>query len=614
MSLGSPNVLQSRAQTAKVHDYASLKGPSLLKKTLGLQSQRHSRYIGPTTEFEPDLIKLRIFDRKDESQTSRDTLRRVSGSEFFLMLSDQGTQSQEEELPDLDAIEQLVAPHGKALIHLYFRIIHPSYPILHKRVFLEKYSRTHREFAPPLLAAVYILALQWWGYSTELATFAKPNVHELERLARKTMNDVTHRPKLSTVQAGLLLLQRSEADPWGLSSQLVSTGQKLGLHLDCSNWKIPTWERGLRKRLAWGLFMQDKWGSLIYGNPSHISSADWDVRLVTDDDFPENAADEDDEEGSSEVEKGRMIFSQMISITILLSEVLESFYTVRANREIDNSNDSLTQILERAKPVQLRLKEWYAQLPTCLRMDNTKVKKLSSTGYLHLAYFATEITLHRRIIRSLQPKQTDTNLLSVCRSAASARFTSAIDFINRLRPEQLQSFWYFASKINFALIGTFGALLWATSTTSEEADFYKSRLEEYKWTLKVSVRGADFMMFAIDTLEANVALLSGARERLAWVDPQSAATESMSEDTLSTTGEEGQSSTRLGATDGDDLPIAQSAWQHDVLFDTLEGPQDAELTSPSTLASTSNYLAGDDSYLNRIGVYETSPTNQICWE
>src|SRR5204862_2130347 len=195
-----------------IGDYANLKGPSLLKKTLGLQAHRHARYIGSTAEYEPCLLDLRMYDDKSESAAGHGSFRKVSGLDSFFMLPDENTPRHDEEIDDLDAIEQIVAPHGEALIKLYFRIVHPSFPILHKKVYLEKYSRTHREFSPPLLAAVYILALNWWSYSSELAPLDKPNVAELERLALKTINDVMHRPKLSTVQAGLLLLQRPQQD------------------------------------------------------------------------------------------------------------------------------------------------------------------------------------------------------------------------------------------------------------------------------------------------------------------------------------------------------------------------------------------------------------------
>lgn len=82
-----------------------------------------------------------------------------------------------------------------------------------------------------------------------------------------------------------------------------------------------------------------------------------------------------------------------------------------------------------------------------------------------------------------------------------------MDFMNRLRPEHLTSFWYFPSAVNFALIGTFGNLLRATAPAQEEADFYHTRLAEYRWTLSVSSRWAGFLYFAIDSLDSSSNLL-----------------------------------------------------------------------------------------------------------
>lgn len=367
-------------QALPVDDYAKLKGPTLLRKTLGLQTHRHSRLLGSSSVIERDLLQLQSNERED-LLAAQASIRRVSQSEAFLLVSDTGTKNHEDEISDLDEIESIVAPHGEALIHLYFRIVHPSFPILHKKVFLEKYQRTHREFSPPLLAAVYIIALNWWSYSAELATFPKPDVPRLEKLALKTMNDVIYRPKLSTIQAGLLLLQRPGGDSWALISQLVSLGQDLGLHLDCSTWKIPSWERGVRKRLAWALYMQDKWGALVHGRPSHITTADWRVRPVLEDDFPESAADEDNEEGSTEVEKGRVLFCEMIRLTEILSLILSEFYSLQAEEEAQQqSHAGVRWLLDRAKPIQLKLKEWYSSLPEMLKMESLKLKKLSSTG------------------------------------------------------------------------------------------------------------------------------------------------------------------------------------------------------------------------------------------
>lgn len=513
-------------------EYDKLKGPTLLKETLGLHSHRHGRFIGSTGEYEPCLLDLNLYDEKGECPLGQAILRKVSDLETFQMLPDEGTQRHQEEFRDLDAIEAIVAPYGQALINLYFRIVHPSFPILHKKVYLEKYSRTWREFSPPLLAATYILALNWWSYSDDLAHLLKPNVSALEELAFKTMNDVIHRPKISTVQAGLLLLQRPKQEySWAFTGQIVAVGQDLGLHLDCSAWTIPQWEIGLRKRLGWALFMQDTWASLIYGRPPHISRSNWAVKPVTDGDFPESAADEDDEDGSTGVETGRTLFARMVSLSEITREILEELCSWQAGMEIQGAGVNRTKfILEKAKPLQLKLKLWHAALPESLQIDNIRGRKLCSTGmrsrfrscaallilrigYLYLAYFTTEITLHRNIVRSLS-SETDPFLKEICRSAARDRLIHAIDFFKKLKPEQIQSFWYFASKVNFALIGTFNSLLWITSQSKEEADFYQQRLQEYRWALRVSSKSAEFLEIASGILDRAVAVLVRAVSKI----------------------------------------------------------------------------------------------------
>jgi hypothetical protein len=313
-----------------VEEYDDLEGPSLLKKTLGLQNKHHSQYVGATRGLEPVLLGHLSNSATSEVQLVAGTLRRVSSTDAFLLFPDPGTQGYSDELDDLDAIEAIIRPHGKALVSLYFRIVFPSFPIVHKEVYLEKYNRSYREFSPPLLAAVYLLALQYWSYDDKLSQSAKPDVQELEKLARKALSDTIHRPKLSTVQAGLLLLQHTDRDSAELTAQLISVGYGLGLHLDATSWDIPDWEKGLRKRLGWGLYMQDKWSSLGSGRPSLLNSENWALEPATNADFPETI--EDDQEGSSEVEKGRILFTHMISLSEILADLLDTVFTVKTTR------------------------------------------------------------------------------------------------------------------------------------------------------------------------------------------------------------------------------------------------------------------------------------------
>jgi hypothetical protein len=481
-----------------IQDYSSLPGPTLLKRTLGHQNRQSCSYLGATSEHDQYVMNTFPFDKNEEYRASgmSGILRRVDQQAYYLMRVDTPTEM-EQELADLDQIEAIVRPHGPALVKLYFRIVHPSFPIIHKKVFIEKYGRTYRELTPLGLAAVYLLALDWWTYSRNLASLPKPDVKALESFAAGIMANMHMRPKISDVQACLVISQRPEADSWARTGLLVSMAQTLGAHLDCTDWSIPQWEKGVRKRIAWSLFMQDKWGAIVYGRPSHITRDNWDVRPLETSDFPETAQDDDDEEGSSEIEEGKEIFLAMISLTEILADIMDSLFTLKVIR----SNLSTTEVLERAKPLQIRLKQWYSELPPSLSMGKTKTGKLSSIGFLHLAYFVAEITLHRAVIRSNNVPGTDEELRSITRTAAKTRFTSAIEFAKRLKPEHLQSFWYFASKLNFSIIGTFGIALWITSSDDDEREFYASQLAEYRWILRVSSTSAGFMKYAVTFLD-----------------------------------------------------------------------------------------------------------------
>lgn len=430
----------------------------------------------------------------------------------------------EKELANLDAIENIVSPHGPELVNIYFRIVHPSFPILHKKVFLEKHGRTYRELTPTGLGAVYIMALNWWSYSPTLSSLPKPDVNELEKLVLSMLFEVHKRPKISDLQGGLVLLQRPDVNSWAMTGHLVSMAQNLGIHLDCSGWQIPDWERGVRKRVAWALFMQDKWGSLVYGRPSHIRADDWDVQPLAPADFPETSRDDDDEEGSAEVEKGKQTFLQMLSLTTVLADILNEFFTLKALRR----QDTLHVVLEKAKPLQIRLKSWFSTLPASLSVDETAPRRLSSVGYLHLAYYSAEIALHRAIIRAHNSTNQEPELQLVTRTAASSRFTAALDFVKRLKPEHLQSFWYFSSSLSLATIGIFAGTLCATSRDDQERDSIMSRLAEFRWVLRISSTGADFIKYAVRVLDASSQALEQQFGNAASSEAQSSRNDELS--------------------------------------------------------------------------------------
>ncbi|RDW59429.1 hypothetical protein BP6252_12516 [Coleophoma cylindrospora] len=490
---------------------ASSDSPEAQHECLGLQRQHHCRYIGPTCGIKPSIIGL--MNGNQEPILGNGTVRGFNATDMFLIIPDEGTPDYEIETKDLDEIEAIVSPHGASLIDLFFRVIHGSYPILHKPLYLFRSGYCYQNFSPPLLASIYLLALRYWSYDAELVDFAKPNAVELEHLARKTVLNDFQRPKLSTIAAGLFILQYSNTGSAELTAQLISVGFGLGLHADASNWNIQSWEIGLRKRLGWALYMQDAWSALGSGRPRLISTTNWDVQPLTHDDFSEDFMDENEREGSSEVEKGKLLFSYMISLTEILAEILESMYTMQVERELKAAGSHGVELmLQKAKPLQIKLKEWLISLPPSLSIAGMQGLKLSSAASLRLDYLATEVTIHRRILMAAAQGTTDSRLWEVLQSAASARFTSAIEFVQSLKPQQLMSFWYTASKTNLDLIGAFGIILCATTKSPDDRACFIEKLKAYRWALKVNhLAGAQFMKPALASLEAYMKVLAASK-------------------------------------------------------------------------------------------------------
>ncbi|KAM5435335.1 Fungal specific transcription factor [Microsporum ferrugineum] len=459
-------------------------------------------------EIEPLFFGFLPRDWNDEIQVAAARIRSASDQGCLTRAGDSSVS--------LETVENLVTPFGPTLVDKYFKHVHPTYPIILEDSFRSAY-RERKGLSALLLGTVYLAALKWLEPESGIQTLRPPDAAGLETLVCKSLNESLSQPDLDTLQAGLLLSQKSSIFTPRLMAQLVTAGFDLGLHQDCSRWQMAYWEKGLRKRLAWALYMQDKWCALVHGRPSHIFMSNWTVTDLTLDDF-DNAtrsavhgasfASSPSPSSPSDLVFGYIYFSQFVALTRILSDIIESFYTLEANRNFSTTREQLTHtILSKAKPIQIQLKDWFAQLPAELKVDSDCVMEAGANGGIYLAYFATEIALHRCIIRSISPETTDQYLAHICRSAAKTRLISAMDFVNRLRPVHLRAFWPAAAKTNFALIGAFGVLLRTTAHTQEEEEFYKARLREYRWTLGVNRKHAEFLDFAIGSLDGVARLL-----------------------------------------------------------------------------------------------------------
>lgn len=100
-----------------------------------LQNHRYAIHLGSSAQHDSTILGLRPYDQVRAENTTEDgSFRKVASNIYFEQFPDTESPNHELDIEVLDAIEAIVSPHGEALIKLYFRIVHPSFPILHKKV------------------------------------------------------------------------------------------------------------------------------------------------------------------------------------------------------------------------------------------------------------------------------------------------------------------------------------------------------------------------------------------------------------------------------------------------------------------------------------------------
>lgn len=325
--------------------------------------QYHGSHIGYTTELEPMLFDISSLGG---AQNWDGSYQKTDDRNAFLTYN--GEEMSEPRMTSSQAVEKLVGTNGPSLLRHFQRSISRSFPIIEDSSLSPTQRRT---LDPALLCAIYTVSASSPGYQPETSKSPAPDIWNLEDMALILTQESLLKPTLSTIQAGLLLMQRSDTDSKAMNTQLVGAAFELGLHLDCTTWTISDGERGLRKRLAWAVYMQDQWCSLVHGRPSLISKPHWAVQDLYDEDFGLLQESRETSDTTDERERGQECFCEMVALTEVLSSILDTFYTQRAMQEYDAAGESGTRlILDRAKPIQMKLKDWFTRLPKTLKLDS----------------------------------------------------------------------------------------------------------------------------------------------------------------------------------------------------------------------------------------------------
>ncbi|KAI5305429.1 hypothetical protein KEM56_004466 [Ascosphaera pollenicola] len=494
------------------------------ERFLGQTPNSSAELYGLTSDMEALLMSHHPYDPTTnmftlETHQVRRVLKHDRGMNYpltFHIVSDEDTAGYSAAREQCEAIERCVAPHGKRLVNLFFRVVHPCFPIVDKQELLSRYATSYRAVPTPVLGAIYLISLRWWACDKDLNNKRPPDASALRQMVIDAIQNSYHRPKLASIQAALLFSQCKLENPlnpdhtWtaGITGQMLRISEALGLHLDASSWDIPPTERALRKRLSWALFMQDKWTALVHGRPSHINEdEDWAVQDLTMDDFL-------DLDGKTSVEliqdgdipctspdSGELVFFAMVRLTKILARILRAFYTVRASKVQDT-----VVLYQQAREFLDELQTIQSEFASTLSMAILTPRQLCSNGYLHLGYHSIAICVWRRVVRSavLDPPCTDLKFLTRMRKEAAEASENAMSFVAALRPDQLDAFWFWPSGFSFAQIGSFITLLIVTSPSKEENDYWKARLNEYLWVLRVMDKSSEHVQYAVNRLEGSI--------------------------------------------------------------------------------------------------------------
>lgn len=154
--------------------------------------------------------------------------------------------------------------------------------------------------------------------------------------------------------------------------------------------------------------MMDKWTSLGESIPSTLKDDDFDVEPLREDDM------EDPVSRPLDSEQPRSHFLHLLSLTTILAEVMDTFFTIRSSAR---TSTNLELSLDAAKPIRARLKYWHETLPSDLKSQvspsfeledsraggrQTKprsVCRLDPYGSFYLAYLTVQMTLFRALLR-----------------------------------------------------------------------------------------------------------------------------------------------------------------------------------------------------------------------
>ncbi|KAL2812918.1 hypothetical protein BDW59DRAFT_35404 [Aspergillus cavernicola] len=431
---------------------------------------------------------------------------------------------------------------GQRLVGLFLRFVFPSFPVISRS---ELGMTGHNQspsisglsnLPPHLLAAVYAISIQFCHYDPVLCVsnvYTKPPTDQLWKLALEEILREIHTPHLSVMQAVLLYLQKPQVEMsgavvdspfrWSFMSIATSLASTLGLHLECRHWPIPQWEKRLRRRLWWAVYSESAWRSLLLGFPNHIHDDHWAVEEIDEMDFLIDGQQVEDAAANqnhpvvnreTHTDMSRFDFFYLTRLARIASEIYWKFYTLRATSLLSKDLHSSLNV---ARPLRIRLDEWYSALPQQYKIQQDSTSSMSFdnprprfAAYLRLSYLTLELLIYRALLRPLGstvPESTgvlqptnhestvqqcedlvddngvDTAVEATC-VAAEGCAALIVSYVAALKSRDFNSFWFSWSRVCFSTMSNYTVTLLLQAPSLGHAQTAKTLVDEWLETLR----------------------------------------------------------------------------------------------------------------------------------
>ncbi|KAL5334965.1 fungal-specific transcription factor domain-containing protein [Aspergillus crustosus] len=391
-----------------------------------------------------------------------------------------------------EALEKVIEPLGSELCSVYFKEIHPPFPILDEKTVIEAYQQDGLPYA--LACEIYACSLILWKTSAKISATNRPapDIRYLWNLTVSAMNDDFLSPNFSTVLACILDLLGRPITSITYNAvnvgRVVALAQSLGLNRNPADWGLDLRQKSLRIRTWWGILIHDQWASLSHGTPPHIHKSVWDVPLPDSDSLLVNITSGEPFSLDSRIQGGHS-FVALCSLTTILGQILPLIYVLET-QPLEISFRTLRRH-------ETTLNEWEEGLPSWLRPTSPGFERDTAGALnLQLSFLAVKLCLSRiallEIHRSSDSPIEEDRLYyrSRCRKAARA----IVDFVINLTEQETAAFWlpYTAYHFTSAATMTLRCALEAESAdTAQECvtsakkliDFLRKMKNDMDWDL-----------------------------------------------------------------------------------------------------------------------------------